>query len=643
MTSHWETRLGNVPSTSLKQSWEQAFKTFNRKTNDAGTDRASDWHVLSPKTGTGKSESLKVYASEVSREKRIAPGIMIVVRLIAQADEFARDIDQMAGSGTAFAKHSESGPLPEGIELSDFPVLVITHAAFTSPARRSASWDSYMGFGMGRRKLVVIDEAIDVLDIARIDRERLDRIRRAIPLEAREVWPQGYEAVETLLYIFREIEQMPGDQTRNARVVMDEQRRDALRESEEGFEELEQLESIRAYMRSDQHRYLLGKRNVDEDAERRQKAMHDRIFEDTVSVYSNFILYSKSGKQHTFSTATRILPEDGQGCVVLDATADTNPIYECLERDSHSVLKHQAINCRSYRNAILRASFGHSVGRASLTRPKNGRKPGAKTEAPKLFNALGEEAARRSDTDCPMQRVLIVCHKDAKPHLAGYETPFEYDLAHYGALDGRNDWRDFDSVVIFGLDYRHPADASVQYMALQPEHQTTEWLHDESRREFRGYPDIRAAIEVGTIASSVIQAVNRIQTRRVIDGDGNCPPSFVYLLLPENTLGKQVYKTLIQQMPDIQIDRWSFKGAKRATRSRHEAALKEFLPGMLSGESWSATRLQQHLGISRSPWKRLVTRLNDETSELGQVMTELGIRYEVSGKGQKRTARVVKL
>ena len=644
MANHWEANLGNVPSAELRASWRQAFVTFRRKIDEYETDYSGDWHVLSPKTGTGKSESLKVYAAEVSKNNYTAPGILIVVRLIEQADEFVRDINARAGNdNVAIAKHSNSGSL-EPVQLAEYPVLVITHAAFTGRPRRNRElWEQYMAYDGVRRKLVAIDEAIDILDVSRLDEDLVSKLHGSIPSFARQKWPKGYRAVGAMRRILDTIRQLPETQTTESRVVMTESRRDYLKLFEEGWEGLDEIEAIREYMRGDEHRYLIGKRNVDSDAEARQKRIYDKLFADLIAVYDSFILHWKSGSQYTLNTATRLLPDDGQGCVVLDATADTNPIYECMERDTYNVIKHPAISCRSYANATLRASFGHAVGRSSLTRVRKGQKDvGAKTEAPKLFAALSDEHARRASTQCPMEQALIVCHKDAKPYLAGFETPFEYALAHYGALDGRNDWRDYDSVVIFGLDYRHPADAPVQFMTLQPESQTDEWLKDGSKRAFKGHSDIRVAIDQGVSASSVIQAVNRIRTRRVIDSAGNCPDSFVYMLLPGDKTGKAIYQTLQEQMPGIQLDPWHFKGAKRAARSKHERAFEEFLKGLEAGESWSATAVREHLGIPGTPWKRLVPKLKSETTAIGQLMVELGVRYEITRTGKTQTARIVK-
>ena len=66
------------------------------------------------------------------------------------------------------------------------------------------------------------------------------------------------------------------------------------------------------------------------------------------------------------------------------------------------------------------------------------------------------------------RRVLVVCHKDMEAHIAGIPSKFtERAVAHWGALDGKNDWRDFDTVALYGLPYRPPEWAPNTFMAIQ--------------------------------------------------------------------------------------------------------------------------------------------------------------------------------
>lgn len=631
MSDHW-TALGNVTSDANRASWRQVFSTFSRKIREHGTEYEGDWHVLSPETGAGKSEGLKLYAAETSKGSN-PPGILIVVRLIRQADEFVRDINERAGRAVAIAQHSEA-PDVALEDLEKFPVLVVCHAAFAGKVRYSDAWDKFMAQPDGKRRLVVIDEAIDVLAIARVQLEVVDRLIGHVPREARDRWPKGYLALTKLADTLAEIEKLPAEATKGQRVVMTSQRRDYLNTMSLDGVSVDQLEDLQSFMRS--YRYLIPGKRVEKGSEQRQRDYWDGVLTDVRTFYHSFLLHHKAGRVVTLNTAAWVLPDDRQGCVVLDATADLDPTYELMAREGLDVLKHAPVLSRQYGNATLRCSFGHAVGRSSLTHARKGERPGVATEAPKLYAALESEAVRRADTN-PMSRVLIVCHKDAVPYLGGFETSFEVALAHYGQIDGRNDWAEFDSVVIFGLDYRHPADAPAKAMALRPEFQCNDWLNDPSKRAYGSYTDVKQAIEIGTITKSAIQAVNRICARRVIDAEGNCPPCSIYVLLPENSTGRAVHDKLLEFMPGIVSEPWAYGGAKAIKRSRHEDALVTLARTMSPGDRYSATEAKQVLGVSPAAWKRLVPKMCSETSDLGKTLADLGVRYEVTGRSTPGT------
>jgi hypothetical protein len=62
-------------------------------------------------------------------------------------------------------------------------------------------------------------------------------------------------------------------------------------------------------------------------------------------------------------------------------------------------------------------------------------------EAPKLIAVVKEVVGTN-------RKVLCVCHKAVEPHLAAYGGTFEaFDVGHWNALDGRNDWQDYDTAV----------------------------------------------------------------------------------------------------------------------------------------------------------------------------------------------------
>jgi hypothetical protein len=70
-----------------------------------------------------------------------------------------------------------------------------------------------------------------------------------------------------------------------------------------------------------------------------------------------------------------------------------------------------------------------------------------KTRFPRLLDALEKELG-------PDRSVFLCVHKDAEHVVLSYEQRFaRFDVGHWNAVDGRNDWADCDTAVIFGLPY----------------------------------------------------------------------------------------------------------------------------------------------------------------------------------------------
>jgi Rad3-related DNA helicase len=107
METHWQDTLGNVTSPSLLNLWETMGKAFNGAI--AGT--GDQWTVLQPPTGTGKTQGLAVYSALTAKANQsvgIVNGILIVTRLIEQAEELKQNINRLAGFDCAVAKHSDN-------------------------------------------------------------------------------------------------------------------------------------------------------------------------------------------------------------------------------------------------------------------------------------------------------------------------------------------------------------------------------------------------------------------------------------------------------------------------------------------------------------------------------------------------------
>src|SRR5262245_4822082 len=118
----------------------------------------------------------------------------------------------------------------------------------------------------------------------------------------------------------------------------------------------------------------------------------------------------------------------------------------------------------------------------------------------------------------PDRKVLLCLHKRVEHIARAYAPDFgKYEVAHWGAIDGRNDWNDYDTVVIFGLSYRDKVWSTNTFFALQGL-QDNRWLEQPV---WGRYADVRQEMQRRQLTVSVIQAINRVRCRRVIDSSGN--------------------------------------------------------------------------------------------------------------------------
>lgn len=624
MSDHWQRTLKNVASPALQAVWHQLASTFNRQIATHGTAEGERWKVIQPETGTGKSQGLAVYCSLLSDPSH--PGVLIVTRLKAQADEIAATVNRLTGDDTAVAYHGDN-KLPVGT-LSKFPVLVITHRAYeigldaiNRGVPTATNWSAYHAWRDGQRKLVVIDEALDIIEEAQIDLEKVRVVRAVIPFEVAERFPAQMKAIATLEEVLTQVARIAN--ARKGTGVTEPER--ILWAGSAKLPEVADMTELRRELRAVRLDLKLTHRDDLKD-NRKLTGKFDTILRDIQATLENWNWYAKKLSTHTMNTARLIVPDDITGAVILDATASSNLIYQLF--DARVDVVPVPANARSYSNVQLHVSFGHAVGKTSMV--KN-----AKVEAPRLIDNLRSAIG-------PHRKVFVCCHQWVEPHLVGYRHGFDaFEVGHWNAVDGRNDWSEFDTAVIFGLPYRDKTWSANTFMALRGL-QNNEWLNSEGDRPFRQYRDVRHSLEVGQLVVSIVQAINRVRCRRVIDTNGNCPATDVFLLLPNDKIGKELLAGIEREMPGVNVVDWQYTEVKRKTRkSDHEEALVRYATLMRQGRK-SVTDVTRELGMSRKTFVRMADKIRDASCQLYLRLIEAGVRYEVERDGSTQRGYLVK-
>tara|TARA_Y100000813_G_scaffold195927_1_gene178499 strand:- start:712 stop:1308 length:597 start_codon:yes stop_codon:yes gene_type:complete len=149
-------------------------------------------------------------------------------------------------------------------------------------------------------------------------------------------------------------------------------------------------------------------------------------------------------------------------------------------------------------------------------------------------------------------------------------------------------------------------------------------------------------LSTGAIATQVIQAINRVRCRRVIDKLGNCEPTDVYLALPSGQLADDILELIKTSMPGVRVAKWAYSGSTRKPRtSKHAASLMSFLGNLLPGKT-PVKEVLCELGIPKSSFEKLLPKLKDETHQLFNEMMTAGVSYQVEGAGRGQKTYFVK-
>lgn len=617
MEDRWTRDLHNVSSAALRQAWAQLADTFNAHiAAHARPESATTWTVLQPPTGAGKSQGTAVYCSLLPTDGH--PGVLIVTRLKADADRMAETINALARRVVAVAYHSDSKKDVPLQSLCFVPVVVITHRAYElaldhlgQDGSIQQTWPFFHDWDVGTRKLVVIDEALDILEESQATLEGLRQTLAAIPQTLRGRFPVQLQALRETIDCL-EVIQSKQVGKRPAELLR--------RMVEEGTPP--EFNSLRAELKGVRFDQQIGRQ--DEQERSRLRALHDLRLRDLHNLLCSWMYYAKvPAAGHTLNTARLLVPENAKGAVVLDATASSSVLYKLFERAS---VVASPPGVRSYANVRLHVSRGHKVGKLAMKeRPKQA--------AEELVAELNERLAGRS--------VFICTHQHQEPFLASLETTFAMHTGHWGAVDGSNAWRDCDAAVIFGLPYRPDTWSANAFFALQGV-QDTSWLQSKEYRAWGEYKDIRTALRTGQTVTEVVQAINRVRCRKVIDAQGNCPTVDVYLLLPGNHVATDIIAAIKRDMPGIKVGPWSYGGAKaKPKRTNHEAAVALELRTMPCGKV-SASVMRAKLGIPQRSWERIVTTMREPGSCLSETLAATGVRYEVTRRGKTQQSLLVK-
>ncbi|MHC2625057.1 hypothetical protein ACVIW2_007089 [Bradyrhizobium huanghuaihaiense] len=579
----------------------------------------SPWRILQPPTGTGKTQGTCVYAAmqaDLNRETegtRRPVGIIIVTRLKEDANNIAATVNTLAGRSVAVVHHSDSYATPEELHESD--VVIITHQAFLNAKRKlkgqdGRPWDRLVSWRGGQRLLTIIDEALaNVVDESSATTENLAFVISLIPPAVRVALPEQVtllEQVHHVLLAYVDLDDLDGAMS----LIWEDGSAPACVD----------FAPLLSAMHALPYDRIVYNRNSTWDRTR----LAERVEETITAVQScldQFAYYSKSGEWHSINSAALAVPLNTPGPVVLDATARANFLWDLFEeRHVRPTVPGRA---RDYSSVKLHVARGTGLG-------KNAMIERIKERLPRIRQAV-------EDAVSPERSVFMCVHKDVEELVVkkwAEKSNFkQFAVGHWGAVDGRNTWQDFDTAVILGLPYRPQTWATNMFCALQGA-QDDKWLKSP---EWKHYNNVRREMEQRQMSVSVIQAINRICCRHVIDAEGHCPAADIFIVLPQDAVGDAILDDIKVDMPGINVRPWDFSldtaKEKRPRAGSSHVRLIDYMTKHAAG-TVSLSEIQHALQLKNL--KKLRETLNDKEHPTTQALIGLGVTYNPGvGRGSK--------
>lgn len=606
MKLHWK-----LPCTGpLIEGWSQLEHAVETAAKECR------WQVLPLPTGTGKTEALICLLATPAIHEH--PGALVVTKFKDEANRIASGINKSAGKMIALAAHSDA--TATATEMATSAVLVITHAAYAAALREAQDsdvptrLDLYHRYHDAERTHLIIDESFNWTDTYEVDVDELSAMCGALAGALPD------DATETLKPLQALAQSIIAEQTAD--------REDKLPSADQAqlLQEID-LACLRLAIRR------LPKKDTElwRNAELiRRRVRHDDDAQPTTFKKQYLALLealhtiqrigdcwiSRRGTRTRIHSSRSLLDANRKCGVILDATASIDTNYDLIVDDVAVSARPHGI--RAYGNVTASVSRSHYVGKEHVVKH-------ASVEWPVIAKQLLSNIAAES-------RVLVITHKDAAPIVRQHGLKCKtFDVTHWGNLDGKNEWKDFDTVVVYGLPYLDdigPTNAFFAHVGLR----SNDWF--KGGVQYGRHTEMKSAIKCGFIVKSVVQGINRVRCRTISDHDGGCETTSVFLLLPTGGIGEAVVSSIKQEMPGIRMLEWQApKAPKRpiGNERRLLTLLRTFEPG-----TYTKSQVIAQLPLGTRTFERMSIRLQNHNSTLLRELTAIGVKYDCSiGRGKE--------
>ena len=527
----WQ-EFGNTVSDEYLELWSIIFSKLNECDirNRQSEETYNKYFVIPAPTGSGKTQCFRFYAAELARQNQDV-GMVILSRFKSEVDESVKQINELAGNKVAIAYYSgtEVKDQHNEVELDCYQVVVTTHEYFKLNHHNNAvdkdTFRKVMSFNGHTRDIMVVDEAIDLLDTHIISKDLVAILEtKAFTMSRKTDSPKLKLELELLTYLNDNYKSLFFDDNIGAgyRYVNDKLptlKRVSLKlnVSVDTAKELFKLDNFIKAIKSKQ----LERVDLITSAQKTKLINNAKtlihLLDDSLYWYNNQKYISSSLERPTVST------------VLFDATANIDKLYKSI--DYVTVVK-PLPEVKRYDNVFLHyIELGIGLGKDNIDN-------NTKSHFDNL-TYLYRNIKQLNFEDS----IVVFTRKSLRGYAEQQEIPSDID--HFGNLVGVNLYKDDNQILIYGIPYK-------------PKSLHINNLYQASGSEvFNSESDAVLAILAHTnISAEIVQAVNRGRCRKVVNGQA--PETHIYLPLAkrDKQLNEQILSDIKKAMPGIQIMEW---------------------------------------------------------------------------------------
>lgn len=637
MMDKWSGR-GLATSNALQGSWAALCNTLNEH---AAGKRPEIWSVLPLPTGTGKTEGLISYCAELSSSSS-AVGALIVTRFTDEADRIVASINLEAGKNIAVTHHSNINAADKIhiADLGQYRVLVITHVAYKKALALSAAnqvealHNKYAEWQHGSR-VVVVDEVLSVDDQIDVDYDELRIARYSIPLHLERQYKREIKYLDGVIEKFAQLSESESKYKYISR--------DYWHGSKDRVDISPLIDALDDYGDAQVTNSFGGKQV------KISKSYRKRLLTSLDEITGLEGFYHHRDDKFGLFAVRLLLPTDIPSAVVLDATAKVNLHYTLLG-DFVRIID-VPDDVRDYSNVHLEVIYGLAVGKDSLS-----------GKEPEFFSKIYQNCF----SSLSIPDTLICVHKGNREKIQdAIEKLSEGNVAHWGNVDGKNDWSDLHNMVVIGLPYLGQMNADCAVLALEGWMKKTGHKFHEDLIEYDEHyhaiaiqeppEDLWQDYQSSYLAVSIIQAINRIRCRKTVDEKGNCSPVRIVMFLGAKDGNQKKYQTELldyirASMRNIVIEEREahFGDDENAVAglTKTEAAFLKILEnlsvGTHSAKDVKVLATTGENGISVPSVDRLVSQIiNNADTKFVRSVEALGVSY-IGERGRHGNSRYVK-